>query len=554
MRRLRHLLVFLVPLVFGTAGSAAGVDRLILGKSLDVRNQSGLESQRRISGTGKEKTTDVPSLSNPTSSGATLTVIANGGTDSNQTYVLDASGWKATVTGYTYRGPTAGDGDPVRMVILRRSASGIAQLKVSIAGSVGTQSVDVVPPDPGDDGGYILAVTGGDRYCVAFGAGAGGSEVSDTPLRWRLKDAQAQPGCPTGGGPSTTTTTTLPAPSACPGDPSRTIYAGGPNTSACHQFDNDQPNCEKAFHTSQDCGPASCWFDFQSGDCNGCGPDNRQNGQCVNTCVEGPASCPGDPSRTIFAGFSNSSACHNLDFSQTLCEKAFHMTQEGYTASCYWDVAYEECNGCGPNHFNNGDCQNTCPACEGDPSHNVFAGGPNSSGCHKFDASPDSCAGAFLIGDNGIADPCYYDDDNTVCNGCGPNNQSNAACLNSCAVCQNDAARQIYLGGPNTGPCHFFDNSPVLCEQAFHLSGMCGVLSSCYYDYDYGSCNGCGPNNMIDGACDNTCQVPLCGDGGVNQPNEQCDGDNLGSCSTSCTFDCQCTASPSGAFLDDTIE
>src|SRR3972149_3520882 len=150
MRRLTHALVLVVPFAVGfTVGPALGVDRLILGKRVDVKNTTGLESQRRVRGLGKEKTTDVPTLSNPTSGGATLTVIANGSTDSSQSYVLDAAGWKASGMGDTYRGPTAGDGDPVRRVTLRRTAMGVAMLKVTIAGNVGTQSVDVVPPHPG---------------------------------------------------------------------------------------------------------------------------------------------------------------------------------------------------------------------------------------------------------------------------------------------------------------------------------------------------------------------------------------------------------------------
>jgi hypothetical protein len=126
------------------------VPNLVLGKKLLVKDPTGSEEKRTTLVLGKENPGSFNSITgDPTVTGATLRVIANGTTDSDQTYVLDASGWRAlgSVLGYVYTGPTGGDGDPVRKVILKRSAGGTAIIKALLKGNVGTQSLDVVPPN-----------------------------------------------------------------------------------------------------------------------------------------------------------------------------------------------------------------------------------------------------------------------------------------------------------------------------------------------------------------------------------------------------------------------
>jgi len=72
-------------LLVGSAGPAPAADRLILGRSLLIRAMK----HRSIVAMGKEATTDVPGFSDPRMGGATLTVIANGGTGTSQSYALD---------------------------------------------------------------------------------------------------------------------------------------------------------------------------------------------------------------------------------------------------------------------------------------------------------------------------------------------------------------------------------------------------------------------------------------------------------------------------------
>lgn len=153
----------------------------------------------------KESATDIGETfeANPILNGATLRVILNGATPSDQTYVLDKLGWRTSQRVFKYLGPTGGDADPVKLVLLKRSASGKALLKALIKGNVGTQSLNVVPPGTGDSGGIILHINPSvllgkpaATYCVSFGGAAGGTEITDDAERWFVKSPTAENGCP----------------------------------------------------------------------------------------------------------------------------------------------------------------------------------------------------------------------------------------------------------------------------------------------------------------------------------------------------------------------
>ena len=67
-----------------------------------------------------------------------------------------------------------------------------------------------------------------------------------------------------------------------------------------------------------------------------------------------------------------------------------------------------------------------------------------------------------------------------------------------------DPGRTIFVsGGPGTEGCHTYDSNPTSCGLAF-ISGGSGP-TSCYYDNNAASCNGCGPKNA-GLACLNVCQ------------------------------------------------
>ena len=210
-----------VALVLVAAGATRAADHTILGKKLSVRNAGGSEDRRVILGIGKSRPSTFNGLGDPLLNGAILTVIANGGTSTAQVFTLDAAGWNGIRNGFRYRGPTTGD--PVRLVIVKQIPPfRFAMLKVVLDGSVGTTDLAVLPPNPGDDGGFTLEIPGVDRYCVSFGGAAGGVEIDDTAGGWRIVNATAAPACATS--PSITTTTTSTSTSVTVADPCALSY------------------------------------------------------------------------------------------------------------------------------------------------------------------------------------------------------------------------------------------------------------------------------------------------------------------------------------------
>ena len=191
-------------------------DRPIRGVRLDVQDPTGSENDRVVSLVSKEPPLTVRSNArpyprvpssrygfvldgDPTVHGATLRVIANGGTSSDESYTLEAAGWRMVkpLLDYRYDAP-AGDTDPVRSVRLRLlGIRGVARLTAVLEGGVGTTPLAVVPPNAGDDGGVILEIGGGGgTYCVPFGGAAGGSEVRDSAERWKLTRPTSVSACP----------------------------------------------------------------------------------------------------------------------------------------------------------------------------------------------------------------------------------------------------------------------------------------------------------------------------------------------------------------------
>ena len=183
----------------GVFGQRNKPERVVRGHKMFVRN-SGDEDDRMLVAMGSEKPTDIGTSidGDPTAAGATLRVIASGGTATDQTYVLDASGWRRLgSTGFSYSGPTGGDGDPVRRVLIKRKPGGLALLRAILDGGLGSQSLDVVPPDPGDDVRIVLQFgNGGGTYCVTLGTAFGSTESADTAQLWKLSGATAETACP----------------------------------------------------------------------------------------------------------------------------------------------------------------------------------------------------------------------------------------------------------------------------------------------------------------------------------------------------------------------
>jgi len=338
-------------------------------------------------------------------------------------------------------------------------------------------------------------------------------------------------------------------PSPCD-NPLRTIHAGGPSTGACTQYDGDLSSCEAAFHITMAGTGASCFY--SDGFCLGCGPSNEGDGVCINMC--GPSVCL-DATRTIGAGGPNAQACTRYAGDQAACEAAFHITQSGEPASCYYDAEFDDCYGCGPFNELSGFCLNSCGStpCE-DATRTIDTGGPKIGACHAFDGNPTSCAAAYHFTLSGEIASCFYDVAFDECNGCGPTNQGDGICLNQCVASPcGDPTRIIHAGGPHTIACFDYNDDQASCELAFHITDS-GPAASCFYDPQFGECFGCGPSNEGAALCTNTCDPNPCGNGLIDAGEACDDGARLNGdgCSSSCQIEpgYVCTGVPSQCSLN----
>lgn len=149
--------------------SAAGADATILGRTMAVTSAPPeVESTRTVTLTAQESPTDVAAIADPRTGGATLTVVVGGANPSSQSFALDAGRWTALPDGYRYRAAKKASGPPVRKVTLTVKPGDAAKMRVVLRGDTGTDPLLVVPPDPGTEGGVVLAI-GNARYCARLG-------------------------------------------------------------------------------------------------------------------------------------------------------------------------------------------------------------------------------------------------------------------------------------------------------------------------------------------------------------------------------------------------
>jgi hypothetical protein len=179
---------------------ALAAEYAILGARLQVKDPSPDASRRKVVIQAKERPTDVGTLSDPRIAGATLQVVLSGGTPAGASYPLPAPNWETSGYGYGYRysrPSSAPPTDPVLRAFIKKSPSGLMQMKVVLRGAT-----NLVPPNPGSEAQIFLDVSGGDRYCTAFGGAAGGVEILDTAEQWKIAAAGAEGPCPPPGLPA----------------------------------------------------------------------------------------------------------------------------------------------------------------------------------------------------------------------------------------------------------------------------------------------------------------------------------------------------------------
>src|SRR5262249_15523491 len=220
-RKSRSLLS-VVALLMGLGASASPVgaaEQIVRGKVLVVKDPApGRDpSHRSLVVFGKERTSNDTVVGDPVTNGATLEIVANGATSTDQLFILPAgvsvngsAGWRALcrpVFGYSYQ-DSRGTNGPVKAALIARAGRQF-MIEVVLKGAPGPgpqPHITVVPPAPGTDGGMVFTINGGDTYCVAFGGRAGG-KVLNTPSGsipnkvFKVVSSPAMPtkaaGCPT---------------------------------------------------------------------------------------------------------------------------------------------------------------------------------------------------------------------------------------------------------------------------------------------------------------------------------------------------------------------
>lgn len=202
---MKNLLLAGVTLVLAAWAPASGADQPVRGQLLVVSDPlAGTNPERRhikilARGTGTI-------VGNPLADGCTLRVVANGGTSTSQTFVIppgafqgpNGPGWtqlsKRHRTSYRYA-DERGEHGPVTGILMRQVGRRLTILATIDGRGEGTQ-IDVVPPNPGTDGGMDLSIGGGDRYCVGFGGSARGKVTDDDAILFRISHPRT-PTCPT---------------------------------------------------------------------------------------------------------------------------------------------------------------------------------------------------------------------------------------------------------------------------------------------------------------------------------------------------------------------
>lgn len=203
MRRLIQFVTLAVAALLLSRAVAWTADQTILGNLFLVKDPAPDASpdptKRIIKVAGKESASPNTIVGDPTATGASLRIIANGANDYDQTFPMPAAGWTPLSTGFKYRdGGTFG---AVRTAYIK-AVNGKFAIKAIVKGSQGLVTVEA--PNPGTDGGGILAITGGDSYCMAFGGAAGGT-ITNFPsgnpfkvFKVRLPTGEGCPSSPSG--------------------------------------------------------------------------------------------------------------------------------------------------------------------------------------------------------------------------------------------------------------------------------------------------------------------------------------------------------------------
>jgi hypothetical protein len=258
----------LAALALGLPLSSYAVDQTVLGNQLAIKASTDLV-KRKVIVKAKETTSDDAIVGNPIANGATLEVRATGGTPTSQSFMLTTGTSPSTgkpfwsgdaVKGYKYKDPK-GDNGAVKTAQIKKSGSGVFQIKAILDSKLGTLSI--LPPNNGTGGCALLTLTGGDSYSVAFTTGL---LTNKGPTLFKVKKPTAEGTCVTTTTTTSTTTSSSTTSTTLNGLCSNGVLDPGeqcdPPGSACGAFGG---TCQLSCTCSCDAlDPADCMFPFPS--------------------------------------------------------------------------------------------------------------------------------------------------------------------------------------------------------------------------------------------------------------------------------------------------
>ena len=187
------------------AAAPANAQQTILGKKLVMKAKLGPPNVVKLQADAKE----IGSLNtldgDPQANGASVTVIANGGTSGTQTFNLPSgAAWRRSPSNTAYAAIGWGYKDsraltsPVTGVKLK-AKGGKFQVQVQIYDRA-TGAFTIVPPNPATYIGIVVTINGagGDSYCLNYGGAAGGLFAANTAAALKIAKPTSEATCPTG--------------------------------------------------------------------------------------------------------------------------------------------------------------------------------------------------------------------------------------------------------------------------------------------------------------------------------------------------------------------
>jgi len=175
-----------------TVSSALAADVALRGRRMVVRANPAGEAHRRVVVVGRAPTSS-ESFAAPVA-GAYLRVFVDGGHGAqSQLYYLEPGGWSAVAGGWRYSGH--GASNPIEELLVSVEAGAPSRIRAVLSGNVGTEPLELVPPDPGTSGGVSIGTRDG-TFCVVLGDDAGGTTYTDSSSVWRIRNATGEVACP----------------------------------------------------------------------------------------------------------------------------------------------------------------------------------------------------------------------------------------------------------------------------------------------------------------------------------------------------------------------